>query len=78
MSERHAYFLGESFQNNVETIEARIPTDWRVICGHCGVALAGSVGRGGERQDIVWSLRGGSWFGTFALVRGDEAVSPLS
>lgn len=65
VSERHAFFLGESFQSNVEAIERRVPGDWRVICGHCGVGLAGSSGRGGERQDIIWRHDRANWFGSF-------------
>lgn len=70
MADRHAYFLGDSFQSNVAAIDARVTGPWMVICDHCGVALAGTVdGTGAPPRRILWSHRGDSWFGTFTEMR---------
>lgn len=75
MSERHSFFLGESFQSNVAAIERRVGDNWRVRCGHCGVALAGGTdGTGKPPVEITWTLPAGSWFGAFAIhePQGDQ------
>jgi hypothetical protein len=73
MSDRHAYFLGESFQSNVAEIEARVGDNWLVRCGHCGGGLAGGTdGSGTAPVEIVWTHRANTWFGTFSLRRGAE------
>jgi hypothetical protein len=68
VSERHAFFLGESFQSNVAAIEREVGDNWLVRCGHCGVGLAGGTdGTGTPPVQIVWTHHADSWFGTFAI-----------
>jgi hypothetical protein len=63
---RHKYFLA-SFPSNELAIERHVSGDWIVRCGHCGLGLAGSSGRGGGRTEIIWQQAPGTWFGSFGI-----------
>ena len=58
---KHRFFL-QDFAGNSERISAEVGDDWRVTCGHCGQAIAGSWV--GKKEPVVlrWS-QGMTWFG---------------
>jgi hypothetical protein len=75
MTERHAFFLGDPVadpdghlrRSNMAAIERRVQGNYRVRCGHCGVALAGVIGAPGPVTEVVWRHDGSSFFGTFSV-----------
>ena len=65
MTCKHKIFL-DDFASNAAALEARCGIiGWRVICGHCGTALAGAVKESGQILTVQWTHDGSSWFGKF-------------
>lgn len=70
MSERHQFFFGvdpkqPEYPSNEKAICARVPGNWRVRCGHCGVSLMGHLGHDGPITEVIWRHDGTNWFGSF-------------
>jgi hypothetical protein len=64
--ERHSIFLRD-WHANEAAISARIPGNWLVTCGHCGVGLGGARVEPGPSTRIVWRHDQSNWFGTFEV-----------
>lgn len=65
---KHKIFL-DDFASNAAALEERYRIiGWRVICGHCGTALAGAVKESGQTVSVQWTHDDSSWFGKFEEV----------
>jgi hypothetical protein len=68
LCEKHRIFL-DDFASNAAALDAQHGViGWRVVCGHCSMAVAGAVKESGQTVSVLWTHDGSSWFGSFKSI----------